>query len=85
MKEFNKEGFKIETIRRTYEEPSKLINGVITIGYDVSKEKDHCCLLVMKKAPLNSVMVLNEFYDEEAAEILTKLLSKNQKTISHKK
>ena len=74
MKEFNKEDLKMITINKMMEEPKKLLNGLLTIGFDVSKNKDHCCLIVAKPRGNNEIMIINEFYDEEANEMLHKLL-----------
>lgn len=76
MKEFDKNDLKMATIHKMMEEPKKLINGLFTIGYDISKDKDHCCLIVAQPRGNNETMIINEFYDEEAAEILEKLLKK---------
>lgn len=73
MKEFDKYDLKMATIHKMMEEPKKLINGLFTIGYDISKGKDHCCLIVAQPRGRDT-MIINEFYDEEANEILEKLL-----------
>lgn len=74
MKEFDKELFKTQTINKMQLEPKKLTNGILTIGFDISKDKDHCCLIVAQPRGKSEVMIINEFYDEEANELLKKLL-----------
>lgn len=76
MKKFDKYDLKMTTINKMMENPKKLINGLFTIGFDISKDKDHCCLIVAKPRGNNETMIINEFYDEEADEILKKLLKK---------
>lgn len=72
------EQFKRETIRKMLSDPNKLTNGLINIGFDISKDKDHCSLIVAKYRGNHEVMIINEFYDEEAAHILELLLGKNE-------
>lgn len=74
MKEFNKEDLKITTINKMAKEPKELLNGLFQIGFDVSENKDHCCLLVAQFRGTSEVMIINEFFDEEANELLKKLL-----------
>lgn len=76
MKEFDKYDFKMATLHKMTEEPKKLINGLFTIGFDISKDKDHCCLIVAQPRGKNETMIINEFYDEEADELLKKLLKR---------
>ena len=73
MTEFYKEHLKNITINKMMEEPKKLLNGLFSIGYDVSNGKDHCCLIVAQPRG-NTLLVINEFYDEEANEIFKKLI-----------
>ena len=70
----NKEKLKNNIITKIMREPKKLINGLITIGYDISNEKDHCCLIVAKPRGNSEIMIINEFYDEEANELFKKLM-----------
>ena len=76
MKEFDKYDLKMTTINKMMEEPKKLLNGLFSIGYDVSNGKDHCCLIVAQPRGNSEVMIINEFYDEEAAEMFEKLVGK---------
>lgn len=68
------EELKNKTINKIMKEPKKLVNGVITIGYDISKKKDHCCLIVAQPRGNTEIMIINEFYDEEANELFKKLV-----------
>ena len=68
----NKEEIKNKTINKMMREPKKLINGLITIGYDFTKE--HCCLIVAQPRMNEEIMIINEFYDEEANELFKKLV-----------
>lgn len=70
----NKEELKNKTITKIMDNPKKLVNGSLTIGYDFSKEKDHCCLIVAQLRGNSEVMIINEFYDEEADELFKKLV-----------
>lgn len=74
MKEFNKEDLKITTINKMHKEPKKLLNGLFQIGFDVTESKDHCCLIVTQFRGKSEIMVINEFFDEEADELLKKLI-----------
>lgn len=74
MKELNKENLKLITINKMMKEPKKLLNGLFSIGFDVSNDKDHCCLIVAQPRGETEIMIINEFYDEEANELLKKLL-----------
>lgn len=49
-----------------------MINGLITIGYDFTKV--HCCLIVAKPRGKDELMIINEFYDDEANELFIKLI-----------
>lgn len=69
-----KEEIKNKTITKIMDNPKKLVNGALTIGYDFSKEKDHCCLIVAQLRGNSEVMIINEFYDEEADELFKKLV-----------
>lgn len=77
MKDMDKYGLKMTTINKMMENPKKLVNGALTIGYDFSKEKDHCCLIVAQLRGNSEVMIINEFYDEEANELFKKLVQKS--------
>ena len=72
-----KEELKNKTINKMMENPKKLANGALTIGYDFPKEKDHCCLIVAQLRGNSEVMIINEFYDEEANELFKKLVEKS--------
>jgi len=74
MKEIDSELFKVQTINKMQLDPKKLTNGLLTIGFDISENKDHCCLIVAQPRGKSEVMIINEFFDEEANEILEKLL-----------
>lgn len=74
MKEFDKKNLKKITTNKMMDEPKKLLNGLFQIGFDVSKDKDHCCLLVAKFRGKSETMIINEFYDEEANELFRKLM-----------
>ncbi len=76
MKDIDKYDLRMTTINKMMENPKKLVNGVLTIGYDFSKEKDHCCLIVAQLRGNSEVMIINEFYDEEANELFKKLVQK---------
>lgn len=77
MKDMDKFDLKMTTINKMMENPKKLVNGALTIGYDFSKEKDHCCLIVAQLRGNSEVMIINEFYDEEANELFKKLVQKS--------
>lgn len=74
MKDMYKFDLKMTTINKMMENPKNLVNGALTIGYDFSKEKDHCCLIVTQLRGNSEVMIINEFYDEEANELFKKLV-----------
>ena len=74
MKDMDKYDLKMTTISKMIDNPKKLVNGALTIGYDFSKEKDHCCLIVAQLRGNSEVMIINEFYDEEANELFKKLV-----------
>ena len=65
---------KMDTINKMMDDPKKLVNGTLTIGYDFSKEKDHCCLIVAQLRGNSELMIINEFYDEDADELFKKLV-----------
>lgn len=69
-----KEDLKIKTIDKMMKKPNELLNGIFTIGYDISENKDRCCLIVAQPRGTTEVMIINEFYDEEANEIYLKLM-----------
>lgn len=69
-----REELKDKTITKIRNNPKKLVNGALTIGYDFSKEKDHCCLIVTQLRGNSEMMIINEFYDEEADEFFKKLI-----------
>ena len=69
-----KEELKTKTIDKMMKEPNKLLNGTFTIGFDVSENKDHCCLIVAQPRGTTEIRIINEFYDEEANEIFLKLM-----------
>jgi hypothetical protein len=77
MKEFDKYDLKMITINKMMKEPKKLLNGLFSIGFDFSKGKDHCCLIVAQPRGNSEVMIINEFYDEEADEMFKKLVGKS--------
>lgn len=77
MKDIDKYDLRMTTINKMMENPKKLVNGALTIGYDFSKEKDHCCLIVAQLRGNSEVMIINEFYDEEANELFKKLVQKS--------
>lgn len=70
------EELKNKTINKMMTNPRGLLNGILTIGFDVSEEKDHCCLIVAKLRGTKEIMIINEFFDEEANDLLKKLLEK---------
>lgn len=74
MKTFDEEELKLITINKMMKEPKKLLNGLFQIGFDTSKDKDHCCLLVSQIRGKSEIMIINEFFDEEAKEIWNKLI-----------
>lgn len=76
MKDMDKYDLRMTTINKMMKNPKKLVNGALTIGYDFSKEKDHCCLIVAQLRGNSEVMIINEFYDEEANELFKKLVQK---------
>lgn len=65
---------KMKAITKMMDNPKKLVNGLITIGYDFSEERDHCCLIVGKPRGNSEIMIINEFYDEEADILFRKLI-----------
>lgn len=70
----NEEFLKKSTINKMMHNPKKMVNGALTIGYDISKEKDHCCLIVAQLRGNSEIMIINEFYDKEADELFKKLV-----------
>jgi hypothetical protein len=77
MKDMDIYDLRMTTINKMMNNPKKLVNGALTIGYDFSKEKDHCCLIVAQLRGNSEVMIINEFYDEEANELFKKLVQKS--------
>lgn len=75
MKDIDKYDLKVTTISKMMKNPKKLVNGALTIGYDFTKE--HCCLIVAQLRGNSEVMIINEFYDEEADELFKKLVRKS--------
>lgn len=71
-----REELKNKTITKIMINPKKLVNGAITIGYDFTKE--HCCLIVIQVRGNSEIMIINEFYDEEANELFKKLIGVNR-------
>lgn len=69
------EQLKISTINKMMKEPSKLINGLITIGFDISENKDHCCLVVGKMRGKSEIMIIKELFDDEANDLYKKILN----------
>lgn len=69
-----KEELKHKTIKKMMDNPKKLVNGALTIGYDLSKERNHCCLIVARLRGNSEVMIINEFYDKKANELFKKLV-----------
>ncbi len=74
----NREELKNKIITKLISNPKELVNGALTIGFDITKEQDHCCLIVAQYRGKNEIMIINEFYDEEANKIL-KLLMRGEK------
>lgn len=62
-----------ETSRQMKAKPSK--EDSLIIGYDISEDKDHTCLMVARNNG-DKTIILNNFYDKEAEEIYEKLTSK---------
>lgn len=54
---------------------SQTINESIIIGYD-QKDDDNAVLIVGRKAPKQSVEVINAFQGEEAKELYERLITK---------
>lgn len=77
MKDMDKYDLKMTTIDKIMNNPKMLVNGALTIGYDFSKGKDHCCLIVAQLRGNSEVLIINEFYDEEANELFKKLVEKS--------
>lgn len=74
IEKFDKYNLKMNTINKMIEEPKKLLNGILNIGFDVSKSKDHCCLIVAQPRGSSETMIINEFYDEKANQIFKMLV-----------
>lgn len=70
----NLEKLKITTIQKLMDNPDKLLNKPLMIGFDVSETKDHCSLIVGIKRGETEFMVVNEFYDDEADKIYKMLI-----------
>ena len=67
-----REELKPKIITKIMINPKKLVNGALTIGYDFTKE--HCCLIVTQLRGNSEIMIINEFFDEEANELFKKLI-----------
>lgn len=67
-----KKELKNKTINKMMYDPKKLVNGLLTIGYDFTKE--NCCLIVAQPRGNSEIMIINEFFDEEANELFKKLI-----------
>lgn len=68
------ERLKLITIGKLMDDPDKLLNKQLIIGFDVSETKDHCSLIVGIKRGEKEFMVVNEFYDDEADKIYKMLM-----------
>ena len=71
------EELKKRTINKMTKSPKNLINGPLTIGFDISETKDHCCLIVGQIMKKDEIMIVNEFYDEEANNMFKLLIGGN--------
>lgn len=69
------EKLKISTINKMMKEPNKLTNGLITIGFDIAKDKDHCCLIVGKMRGNSEIMVIKELYDDDANDLYKQIMN----------
>ncbi len=70
-----KEKLRTSTIEKMMKEPNKLTNGLITIGFDISKNKDHCCLIVGKFRGKSEIMVIKELYDDDATDLYKMIMN----------
>lgn len=75
MKDMDIYDLRMTTINKMMKNPKKLVNGALTIGYDFTKE--HCCLIVAQLRGNSELMIINEFFDEEANELFKKLVEKS--------
>lgn len=69
------EELKKSTIKKMMKEPKKLTNGLITIGFDISKDKDHCCLVVGQLRGKSEIMIIKELYDDDANNLYKQIIS----------
>ncbi len=70
-----KEKLRTSTIEKMMKESNKLTNGLITIGFDISKDKDHCCLIVGKLRGKFEIMVIKELYDDDANDLYKMIMN----------
>ncbi len=70
-----KEKLALKTLTKMCDEPDKLLNGLITIGFDVSEDDSHYCLVVGKFTN-KSLIVIKEYFDEEADYLFRKIMGK---------
>lgn len=49
----------------------------LIVGYDLSDDKDHTCLIVCRQMK-NGYLLLNNYYDEEANELYKKLTERSE-------
>lgn len=70
-----KEKLALKTLNKMCDNPDKLLNGLITIGFDVSEDDSHCCLVVAKFTK-KSLIIIKEYFDEEAYELFKKIIGK---------
>lgn len=80
MEVFEKEKLKIAVINKMMKEPKKLLNGLFSIGFDTSEDKEHCCLVVAHFRGATELMIINTLYDEEANELLKKICGYEEKS-----
>lgn len=49
----------------------------LLIGFDMSENEDHCCLTVGRlESKVDTITILNMFYDDEARELYKKLTNR---------
>ena len=58
-------------------EAMKNIEDKLIIGYDWSDDKDHTCLMVLRKNR-NGYLLLNNYYDEEVNELYKKITERSE-------
>ena len=68
------EKLRTSTIEKMMKEPNKLTSGLITIGFDISKDKNHCCLIIGKLRGKSEIMVIKELYDDEANDFFKQII-----------